>query len=170
MPGSCCWTACRFSMTKKCAVRSRFSTLYRRPQRNEPCSICFDQRCSVARTRPRFPSTDTTLSYEAFDRQTDAMAASLRGRGVARDVCVGVCLERSIDMVATVLAILKAGGAYVPMDPSYPTGTSGRDGRRFARLVHHCRVARNRETKSGSAAAPLHVLPYEDLMDATALG
>jgi amino acid adenylation domain-containing protein len=44
----------------------------------------------------------------------------LRSRGVAREVPVGVCLERSIDMIVALLAILKAGGAYVPLDPSYP--------------------------------------------------
>ena len=79
---------------------------------------------ATVRRAPQEPAVSflgTTLCYEALDRQTDLLAATLHRQGVTRDVCVGVCLDRSIDMVATVLAILKAGGAYVPMDPSYPT-------------------------------------------------
>ncbi len=44
----------------------------------------------------------------------------LRKRGVGPDVLVGVCMERSIEMVVALYGILKAGGAYVPFDPEYP--------------------------------------------------
>ena len=40
--------------------------------------------------------------------------------GVGPDVLVGICLERSADLVVGLMGILKAGGAYVPLDPSYP--------------------------------------------------
>ncbi len=90
---------------------------------SQPSSTVLDLfRASVARD-PRVPAVSfggTTLTYRELDRLTDAMAATLRNHGVTRDVCVAVCLERSIGMVTSVLAILKAGGAYVPMDPSYP--------------------------------------------------
>ena len=82
-----------------------------------------DQFATTVQASPRAPAVSfegTTLSYLELDRQTSAVAAALRARGVARDVCVGVCFDRSIEMVATVLGVLKAGGAYVPMDPSYP--------------------------------------------------
>src|SRR5439155_6408015 len=49
------------------------------------------------------------------------LAHYLRARGVGPEVRVGVCLERSPEMVSALLAILKAGGAYVPLDPAYPS-------------------------------------------------
>ncbi|HEX7243162.1 MAG TPA: amino acid adenylation domain-containing protein, partial [Longimicrobiaceae bacterium] len=60
------------------------------------------------------------LTYAELDRRADRLAHALRGLGVGPDVPVGVCLERSPEMVVAVLGILKAGGGYVPLDPSYP--------------------------------------------------
>ena len=59
-------------------------------------------------------------TYAELDSRTNQLAHHLRNRGVGPDVRVGVCLERSLGMVASLVAILKAGGAYVPMDPEYP--------------------------------------------------
>ena len=63
---------------------------------------------------------DRTLSYYELNRQANQLAHYLRARGVAPDVRVALCLERSLEMVVALLAVLKAGGAYVPLDPSYP--------------------------------------------------
>ncbi|HWX21796.1 MAG TPA: amino acid adenylation domain-containing protein [Candidatus Binatia bacterium] len=62
----------------------------------------------------------TQLSYAGLNERADLLAAELRGLGVGPDVGVGVCLERSAEMVAAKLAVWKAGGAYVPLDPSHP--------------------------------------------------
>ncbi|MGW7688470.1 amino acid adenylation domain-containing protein [Streptomyces asiaticus] len=61
-----------------------------------------------------------TLTYARLDASANQLARRLRSLGVGRDVMVGVCLERSLDMVVAVLAVLKAGGAYVPVDPKLP--------------------------------------------------
>jgi amino acid adenylation domain-containing protein len=60
------------------------------------------------------------LTYTELDELSDRMAAGLRAVGVRDRDRVGVCLDRSTHLVATLLAILKAGAAYTPMDPSYP--------------------------------------------------
>ncbi|WP_327072450.1 amino acid adenylation domain-containing protein [Kitasatospora purpeofusca] len=60
------------------------------------------------------------LDYAELDRRSDRLAARLRGRGVGRDVLVGVCTERSVDLVVALLAVLKSGGAFVPIDPEFP--------------------------------------------------
>lgn len=61
-----------------------------------------------------------TLTYSELDRRADDLAARLATAGVGPDIPVGVCLDRSPDMVVALLAVLKAGGAYLPLDPSYP--------------------------------------------------
>jgi amino acid adenylation domain-containing protein len=63
---------------------------------------------------------DTALSYAALNARANQLAHHLRSIGVGPDVLVGICIERSLDMIVGLLAILKAGGAYLPLDPSYP--------------------------------------------------
>jgi amino acid adenylation domain-containing protein/non-ribosomal peptide synthase protein (TIGR01720 family) len=60
------------------------------------------------------------LSYGELDARANQLARLLREQGVAADGLVGICIERSIEMVVGLLAIHKAGGAYVPLDPEYP--------------------------------------------------
>ncbi|WP_306344973.1 non-ribosomal peptide synthetase [Methylosinus sp. Ce-a6] len=63
---------------------------------------------------------DCCLSYAELDARATGLVGLLRRRGVGPDVVVGICLERSIEMVVSLLAVLKAGGAYLPLDPDYP--------------------------------------------------
>ncbi|HVG06298.1 MAG TPA: amino acid adenylation domain-containing protein, partial [Thermoanaerobaculia bacterium] len=63
---------------------------------------------------------DTSLTYRELLDQADRLARHLAGMGVGPDVRVGVCAERSLEMVVGLLGVLRAGGAYVPLDPSYP--------------------------------------------------
>jgi len=60
------------------------------------------------------------LSYFSLDTQSNRLAHYLRDKGVGPDVCVGICAERSPQLLIGLLAIIKAGGAYVPLDPDYP--------------------------------------------------
>ncbi len=63
---------------------------------------------------------EQTLSYGTLDARANQLAHYLRTLGVGPEVVVGLCVERSPDMVIGLLGILKAGGAYLPLDPSYP--------------------------------------------------
>ncbi|MCW6050897.1 amino acid adenylation domain-containing protein [Lyngbya sp. CCAP 1446/10] len=63
---------------------------------------------------------DRQLTYQELNQQADRLADYLRELGVRSEVLVGICVERSIEMVVGLLGILKAGGAYVPLDPAYP--------------------------------------------------
>ncbi|MFL5357439.1 amino acid adenylation domain-containing protein [Archangium sp.] len=63
---------------------------------------------------------ETSLTYAELDRRANQVAWRLRERGAGPEVLVGLCAERSLEMVIGLLGILKAGAAYVPLDPSYP--------------------------------------------------
>ncbi len=60
------------------------------------------------------------LSYQQLNQRANQVAHRLRERGVGAESLVGLCLERTPELLVGVLAILKAGGAYVPLDPNYP--------------------------------------------------
>ena len=74
---------------------------------------------------------DERLTYRELDARSDAMAQTLIRRGAGPDVHVAICADRSVDLVAWLLAILKSGAAYVPLDPSYPP-------ERLALMVSSC--------------------------------
>ncbi|HYH82010.1 MAG TPA: amino acid adenylation domain-containing protein [Longimicrobium sp.] len=63
---------------------------------------------------------DASLTYHELDALAGRIARRLVRLGVGPEVRVGICLERSLEMVAAILAVLKAGGAYVPLDPGDP--------------------------------------------------
>lgn len=63
---------------------------------------------------------DQSLTYSELNRRANRVARYLIHKGVTPDSIVGLCLERSLEMVIGILAILKAGGAYLPLDPLYP--------------------------------------------------
>ena len=65
------------------------------------------------------------LTYRELNERANQLAHYLRGLGVISEVRVGICLERSVDMVVGLLGILKSGGAYVPLDPAYPAKRLG---------------------------------------------
>ncbi|MCU0532539.1 MAG: amino acid adenylation domain-containing protein [Hydrococcus sp. Prado102] len=60
------------------------------------------------------------LTYRELNNKANQLARYLQSLGIKPDVIVGICMERSLEMVITILAILKAGGAYLPLDPTYP--------------------------------------------------
>ena len=63
---------------------------------------------------------EAALSYRELAARAHHLAHYLRGLGVGPEVRVGICTERSLDMVVGMLGVLAAGGAYVPLDPAYP--------------------------------------------------
>jgi len=89
----------------------------------QPCETIYELIEAQAAQRPEADALvfeDEKMSYCQLDRRANQLAHLLRRRGVGPEVMVGLCMERGLDTIVSLLAILKAGGCYVPMDPAYP--------------------------------------------------
>ncbi|RKH67424.1 non-ribosomal peptide synthetase [Corallococcus interemptor] len=95
---------------------------------------------------------DSRLTYRQLDEHSNRLAWQLRSLGVDTDSRVAVALERSLELVVSLVAILKAGAAYVPLDPAYPR----------ARLAAMVEDARPRVLVTSRALLPK--LPQEGLL------
>ncbi|HVK99256.1 MAG TPA: amino acid adenylation domain-containing protein, partial [Dongiaceae bacterium] len=91
---------------------------------NYPRNLClhqiFERQVKAHPNRIALVAGDEEISYDELNRRANRLARVLVDAGVKDQDFVTVALERSINMVVSVLAILKAGGAYVPVDPEYP--------------------------------------------------
>src|SRR5262249_32081360 len=93
-------------------------------KRNYPSAQCIHQL--VEDQVERSPDAvavvfaDRPLTYPRFNNQANQLARYLSKRGVRPEVRVGICVERSIEMIVGLLSILTTRGAYVPLDPKYP--------------------------------------------------
>ena len=80
----------------------------------------FEQQVRTAPERIALRWGKTEITYSQLDRRANQVARWLAAQGVKPQTLVGVCTERTPDMIAALLGIMKAGCAYVPLDPSYP--------------------------------------------------
>jgi natural product biosynthesis luciferase-like monooxygenase protein len=89
-----------------------------------PGGLCihhlFENRARANSDRIAAIHENEQLSFHGLSRRANQLARYLQELGVGPHVLVGICVERSLDMLVSLLAILKAGGAYVPLDPAYP--------------------------------------------------
>jgi amino acid adenylation domain-containing protein len=80
----------------------------------------FEERVDLAPEGLAAIFEDQSLTYGELDRRSNRLARYLRSLGVGSETLVGVCVERSLEMVVAIMGVLKAGGAYIPLDPDYP--------------------------------------------------
>jgi amino acid adenylation domain-containing protein len=80
----------------------------------------FEAQVARRRHAPAVVLGEQSLSYDDLDGRANRLARHLIGLGVGPEILVGVCLDRSLEMITAIIAVLKAGGGYVPLDPAYP--------------------------------------------------
>lgn len=106
------------------AERTQLLTTWNTTRTAYPEKLCLHQLIEeqVARTPEAIAVAyqDTPLTYRELNTRANRLAYHLCQLGVETGSLVGLCVERSLEMVIGLLAILKAGGAYVPLDPTYP--------------------------------------------------
>jgi hypothetical protein len=100
----------------------------------------FEEQAELRRDEVGLDFEGRELSYGELNVRANQLAHYLRKMGVGPEVPVGICMQRSVEMVVGLLGIMKAGGAYVPLDPDYPaerlafmaqaSGTGGAGGAR----------------------------------------
>lgn len=98
-----------------------------------------------------------TLTYGELDQQSTLLGRALRRWGTQSDEAVGLCLERSLEMIVALWGILKAGAAYAPLDPEDPTG-------RLAQIVADGKIKRviaQSRFAAHAAATGVQVLSYD---------
>ncbi len=93
-------------------------------ERKIPEELCiheiFERRVSQSPDSIALVVGDTSLSYSQLNSRANRIAHYLLGLGVGPETFVGICIDRSIDLIAAVLGVNKAGAAYIPIDPNYP--------------------------------------------------
>src|SRR2546425_7822097 len=94
-------------------------------QRNDPRDACVPHlvagQAAITPGAVALVAGNQRLTYRELNWRANQLAHYLQSLGVGPNVLVGLCIERSLDMVVGLLGILKAGGAYVPLDPTYPS-------------------------------------------------
>ncbi|SMO63583.1 amino acid adenylation domain-containing protein [Melghirimyces algeriensis] len=88
-----------------------------------PETLIHERFAAIAQQKPdhiAVESDGATFTYQELDERSERLAHFLRSQGVGPDVRVGICMERSVEMLVGLFGILKAGGAYVPIDPAHP--------------------------------------------------
>ncbi|HEX7242142.1 MAG TPA: condensation domain-containing protein [Longimicrobiaceae bacterium] len=106
--------------------RARVLHAWNGTRQESPAGECVHHLFAAAAARtPDAVAVDSAagpLTYAELDLRSADLARRLGARGVGPDVRVGLCLERSPELMVALLAVLRAGGAYVPLDPAYPAG------------------------------------------------
>ena len=85
-----------------------------------PAHRLFEARVDMDPDAVAVVAGDQRITYGQLDRRANRLAHRLRSLGVGPEVTVGLCIDRSVEMLVGILGIHKAGGAYVPLDPDYP--------------------------------------------------
>jgi len=89
---------------------------------NQPISIngLFEAQCEEHANKTAVICNNVSLTYKELNDKSNQLANFLISQGVRNNALIGVCLERSVDMLVTTMGVLKAGACYIPLDPEYP--------------------------------------------------
>ncbi|MEA2563045.1 MAG: hypothetical protein QOH06_4549 [Acidobacteriota bacterium] len=116
----------------------------------------FEAQADRTPDHPAVSSGGDALTYRELDERANRLARHLLAAGVRTGDLVGLCFERSLDLIVALLATLKAGAGYLPLDPSYPVERLA-----FALEDSGVSVALTREAQAGVLPANLRIVPLD---------
>jgi amino acid adenylation domain-containing protein len=99
-----------------------------------PISVQFESQAARTPGSIAMRCRGEAVTYDALNRRANRLARHLRDLGAGPGVRVGICLDRSANLLAVLLAVAKTGAAYVPLDPGFPAA-------RLEYMVGHCEIA-----------------------------
>ncbi|MBN1481964.1 amino acid adenylation domain-containing protein [candidate division KSB1 bacterium] len=102
------------------ATFSRWNQTYFPYKEDTPIHRLFEQAAANCHDQLAVYANGDTITYQELNERANQLAHYLRRFGVTTESIVGVCLEKSVNMIVAILGVMKAGGAYVPIDPHYP--------------------------------------------------
>jgi amino acid adenylation domain-containing protein len=130
-------------------------------ERDASIATLFAARATARPDAPAVTFESETVSYGSLERRANRLAHQLRERGIKPGDRVGVALERSIDLIAALLAVAKAGAAYVPLDPRDPQA-------RLERLAASAQIAwivTQTRWRNQTPVAPSRIISLDELLD-----
>ena len=118
--GQALWQAQMLSAAEQQEIVSEWN----QTRREYPAEVClhelFEKQVERTPAATALVFGGERLSYGELNRRANQLAHYLQKRGVGPETLVGICMERSVELVVGLLGVLKAGGAYLPLDPAYP--------------------------------------------------
>lgn len=101
-------------------IIGRWNQTSRENPRDECVHQLFEKQVEHNPNKTAVVFEDKLLTYDELNRKANQLARFLLAKGLKTEEVVGICLDRSLEMVVAMLGVIKAGGAYIPIDPSYP--------------------------------------------------
>ncbi|UHA74537.1 non-ribosomal peptide synthetase [Paenibacillus sp. 481] len=108
------------TLTEQVQICDTFNATAAEYSREKTIHQLFDEQVQLNPNQVAVVCNKKQLTYEELNDKANRLAQHLQAEGVQADQCIGLLVDRSLEMVIGMLAILKAGGAYVPIDPNYP--------------------------------------------------
>jgi amino acid adenylation domain-containing protein len=105
---------------KRLLIEGNNTAVEYKDSQNKTITNLFEEQVERTPDNTAVVYEDTQLTYKELNERANGLAHYLKSLGVGPDVLVAIMVERSLEMIISLLGILKAGGAYVPFDPDYP--------------------------------------------------
>ncbi|MGG7175941.1 amino acid adenylation domain-containing protein, partial [Clostridium paraputrificum] len=101
-------------------ISTNFNNTHREYEKEKTVVDLFEEQVKKTPNNIAVVFEDEEITYKELNKRANSLARILRKKGVGSDVVVGIMVERSVEMIVSIISILKAGGAYLPIDLSYP--------------------------------------------------
>ena len=105
---------------EKNLILNKFNDTKTEYPKSKTISMLFEEQVNKTPNSIAIAFGDKKLTYKELNEKANSLANYLRNSGIARNDLVGIMVNRSLEMIISILAVLKAGGAYIPIDPTYP--------------------------------------------------